>query len=77
MVHIRELHTCLTQTISDSLRRKSCPMLDAAEALFLSGRDQLAVAHKCSRGIGVEGIKTEDDQAVIRSLGLIAREVLS
>src|SRR5262245_29255415 len=39
MVHIRQPHTCLAQTIGDSLRRKSGPMLDAAEALFLCGCD--------------------------------------
>ena len=48
-------------------------MLDAAEALFLSGRDQLTVAHKCSRGIGVEGIETEDDQ-VVNPIAMIDRE---
>ena len=48
-------------------------MLDAAEALLLSGRDQLAVAHKCSRGIGVEGIETEDDQGV-NPIARISRE---
>jgi hypothetical protein len=56
MVHIRQPHTCLAQTIGDSLRRKSGPMLDAAEALFLCGCDELTVTHKCGRGISVEGI---------------------
>src|SRR5262245_44960396 len=37
--HIAKLHTCLSQAIGDSLGRKARPMLDAAEALLLRGRD--------------------------------------
>src|SRR5262249_35793250 len=61
MVHIGELHACLTQAISSSLRRKSCPMLDAAEPFLLGSRDKSAVAQKRSGGIGVKGVETKDD----------------
>ena len=37
VVYIRELNACLTQTISDRLRRKSCPMLYTTESLLLRG----------------------------------------
>ena len=45
VLHIRKLNACLTQAISDSLRRKSRPMLYTAEALLLGGRNQLSVSH--------------------------------
>ena len=36
-------------------------MLDATEALFLGSRDQLAVAQKRCRRIGVKGVKAKDN----------------
>src|SRR5690242_1951809 len=50
-----------SQAVRRRLRRKAGAMLDAAEALFLGGGDQHAVAQQRSRGIGVERIEAEDD----------------
>ena len=61
VIHIREPDTCLAQAIGDGLRGKPGPMLDAAEALLLGGRDQLAVAHERRRGIGMKGIEAENN----------------
>ena len=49
VLHIRKLNACLSQAIGDSMRRKSRPMLDAAESLLLGGRNQLSVSHQRGR----------------------------
>src|SRR5262249_2734122 len=37
VVYIRELNACFSQTISDRLRRNSCPILYTTESLLLRG----------------------------------------
>ena len=41
MIDVGERDACLAQAIGDRLRGKARPMLDAAEALLLGGRDEL------------------------------------
>jgi hypothetical protein len=39
-------------------------MLDAVEAFFFNGGDELAVAEKGCGGVAVEGVNTEEEQEV-------------
>src|SRR5438128_59918 len=71
MLHLRKLHACLAQAVSASLRRDARPMLDTTEALLLGSRDQLSVAHERCRGVRVEGIEAENDQARLSHLLLM------
>src|SRR5262245_37741336 len=61
MLDFRESKACFPQAISDRLAREASPMLNAAEPLLFCGRDELAVADECSRGIAVESVEAEDD----------------
>ena len=61
MLHIGERDARFAQAIGDRLRGKAGPMLDAAEALLLRRRDELAVAHERGRRIAVKGVEAEDD----------------
>ena len=61
VIDIGERELRLPQAISDGLRGKTRPMLDAAEALLLGGGEKHAVAHECGGGIAVERVESEDD----------------
>ena len=61
MLDVGQLKTCLPQAVGDRLRRKAGPVLDAAEALLLRCRDELAVTNERGRRIAVEGIEAKND----------------
>lgn len=47
VVHVAQLDPRLAQAIGDRMCGKAGPMLDAAKALLLGRRDQLAVTDGC------------------------------
>jgi hypothetical protein len=49
-----------SKAIGDRMRRKACPVLDAAKSLLLGRSYQLAVAQQAGGRIGMEGIYPED-----------------
>src|SRR5205807_3770403 len=46
--------------------RETGRVLDACKALFLGGRDQLAVAPQRRTGVGVEGVQPQDQHALTK-----------
>src|SRR5437763_12673868 len=50
-----------TQTVSDRLRRKAGPMLDATKSLLFCRRNKRTVADQRGRGIAVECVEAEND----------------
>src|SRR5919109_3711440 len=60
MIHRIEPDPGLRQAIADSLGWKSRPVLDAPEALFLRGGDNLSVTHEACGCIAVVGVEAED-----------------
>src|SRR5258708_38511114 len=60
VLDIGQRNACLGEAISDRFAGEAAPMLDAPEALLLDRRDQDAVSHQASSGIGVVGIEPED-----------------
>src|SRR5258708_2893945 len=65
MIHIAEVQARFAQAISDRLRRKPRPMLDAPKTLFFRGRHQHTVLHQSRRRIGVEGVDTENNHKLL------------
>ena len=62
VIHIIQIHSCLTQAITNRLHRKASPMLDTAKALLLGRSNERTVPQKCRRRICVERVESEDNQ---------------
>src|SRR5262245_9754758 len=45
VLYFREPDACFVQAVGHSLRRKTSPMLNTPESLFLSGGNQLSILH--------------------------------
>jgi len=55
-VYLRYCYVADTEAIANCLSWQASPVLNAAEALFLCGGNQLAIHNKASRRITMEGV---------------------
>ena len=60
VLDLRQSDPGLGEAVADGLARKARPVLDAAEALLLGRRDDLAIADEAGGGIAVERVDAED-----------------
>src|SRR5262249_36638057 len=73
VVDVRERDAPLLQDEVDGETREPGVVLDAAEALLLRGRDQLAVLHQGGRGVVVVGGEPEDGhQSCLRAAASVS-----
>jgi hypothetical protein len=62
VIHMLQPHTGISQAPGDRLGREACPVLDPTETLLLHGPEDLPIADEGRRGIGMEGIDTENER---------------
>jgi hypothetical protein len=60
VIDIGNLRANEVQASFDRERRKTRVVLNAVQALFSNGENDLAVLHDCSRGVGVKHIQSQD-----------------
>src|SRR5205085_5292763 len=60
-IDVVQLHACCVEAVLNRDRRKTGPVLDAAEALFLAGGDEFAIDDDRRRRIGVVRVNAQYD----------------
>ena len=74
VIDIAKFSRAFAQAVIDRLGRQPGPMLDPAKALLLRGGDEFAIDNQARGGIGVVGVKAQDDHCgTISNCGLRLR----
>ena len=60
VVEVGRVDAASVEAAADGVRGKSGHVLDAAEALFFEGRDEVAVIQKNGRNVTMVGVDAED-----------------